>query len=170
MNLRIWPLWILYSSTPWKGLIFNGLVSETTLRGKEIQKKAFSEINEQDFPDDPVVKNLPANTENPGSIPGPGRPHKLQGSWARGLQLLKPACPRDRAPQREAPARRRPRKEKPPQGEAPATRSPRNEKPLQREAHVIQLESSLCLLQLEKAHVEQQRPSTTNKKYRKIVL
>ena len=154
MNLRIWPLWIWYSSTPWKGLIFNGLVSETTLRGKEIQKKAFSEINEQDFPDDPVIKNLPANTENPGSIPGLGRPHKLQGSWARGPQLLKPTCPRDRAPQREA----------------PATRSPRNEKPLQREAHVIQLDSSLCLLQLEKAHVEQQRPSTTNKKYRKIVL
>ena len=42
-----------------------------------------------------------------------------------------------------------------------------NEKPLQREAHVIQLESGLCSLQLEKAHVEQQRPSTTNKKYKK---
>ena len=42
-----------------------------------------------------------------------------------------------------------------------------NEKALQREAHVIQLESGLCSLQLEKAHVEQQRPSTTNKKYKK---
>ena len=33
-----------------------------------------------DFPDGPVVKNLPANAGDTGSIPGPGRFHMLHGS------------------------------------------------------------------------------------------
>ena len=32
----------------------------------------------QDFPVGPVVKNLPANAEDIGSIPGPGRFHMPQ--------------------------------------------------------------------------------------------
>ena len=33
----------------------------------------------QDFLGGPVVKNLPANAGDLGSIPGPGRSHMLQG-------------------------------------------------------------------------------------------
>ena len=35
-----------------------------------------------DFPDDPVVTNLPANPGDMGLIPGPGRFHMPQGNWA----------------------------------------------------------------------------------------
>ena len=41
-----------------------------------------------DFPGDPVVKNLPANAEDTGSISGPGRSHMSKGNWACALQLL----------------------------------------------------------------------------------
>ena len=34
----------------------------------------------EDIPGGPVVKNLPANAEDPGSIPGLGRLYKLQGT------------------------------------------------------------------------------------------
>ena len=34
----------------------------------------------QDIPGDPVVKNLPSNPGDMGSIPGPGRFHMPQGS------------------------------------------------------------------------------------------
>ena len=33
-----------------------------------------------DFPSSPVVKNPPANTGDPGSNPGPGRPHMPWGN------------------------------------------------------------------------------------------
>ena len=40
----------------------------------------------EDFPGGLMVKNLPVNAGDTGSIPGPGRPHRL---WAnRTLQLL----------------------------------------------------------------------------------
>ena len=47
-----------------------------------------------DFPGGLVVKNLPANAGDMGSIPGPGRSHMPQSNEARVPQLLKPACPR----------------------------------------------------------------------------
>ena len=34
----------------------------------------------QDFPGGTVVKNLPANAGDMGSIPGPGRPHMPQSN------------------------------------------------------------------------------------------
>ena len=34
----------------------------------------------QDFPGGAVVKNLPANAEDAGSISGPGRSHMLQSN------------------------------------------------------------------------------------------
>ena len=37
-------------------------------------------IPPRDFPGGPVVKNLPANAGDPGSIPGQGRSHILQSS------------------------------------------------------------------------------------------
>ena len=42
------------------------------------------------FPGDPVVNNLSANAGDTGSIPGPGRPYMLRGSYAHVLQLLSP--------------------------------------------------------------------------------
>ena len=42
----------------------------------------------QDFPSGPVIKNLSANAGDIGSIPGPGRSHMLQSSWAFLPQLL----------------------------------------------------------------------------------
>ena len=47
-------------------------------------------ISQADFPDGPVVKNPPASTGDTGSIPGPGRSHKPQGSEAS--QWLNPKC------------------------------------------------------------------------------
>ena len=36
--------------------------------------------NKRDFPGDTVVKNLPANAGDMGSIPGPGRSHMSQSN------------------------------------------------------------------------------------------
>ena len=43
-----------------------------------------------DFPDGPVVENLPASAWDMGSVPGRGRSHVLQGNQARVPQLLSP--------------------------------------------------------------------------------
>ena len=43
------------------------------------------------FPSGAVVKNLPANAADTGSIPGPGGSHMPRSNWAREPQLLKPA-------------------------------------------------------------------------------
>ena len=64
------------------------------------------------FPGGPMVKNLPANAGDTGSILDPGRSHLSQGNEAHApqllksmysrahvLQLLKLICPRARAPQ-----------------------------------------------------------------------
>ena len=48
---------------------------------KELQVKLwYIEMTGLDFPGGTVVKNLPANAGDTGSIPGPGRSHMLQGS------------------------------------------------------------------------------------------
>ena len=39
----------------------------------------------------PVVKNLPVNAEDTGSIPGPGRSHMLWSNKVHRPQLLEPA-------------------------------------------------------------------------------
>ena len=69
----------------------------------------------RDFPGGAVVKNPPANVGNTGSSPGPGRSHMPWSNYthvpqllslcsiAREPQLLKPARPRDCAPQQEKP-------------------------------------------------------------------
>ena len=68
-----------------------------------------------------VVKRLPANAGDTGTAPGQGRPHMSPSDWALHrsywacalepqrhnywacTQLLKPTCPRARAPQQEKP-------------------------------------------------------------------
>ena len=56
----------------------------------------------KDFPGDPVVKNLPANAGDMGSIPGLGRFHVPRGNQAHVSQLLSP-CPKTCAPQQDKP-------------------------------------------------------------------
>ena len=63
------------------------------------------------FPGGPVVKNLPANVGDMGSIPGPERPFMPWGTkpvsrnYTHEPQLLKPVGPRVQAPwQTVAPA------------------------------------------------------------------
>ena len=49
----------------------------------------------QGFPGGPVVKNLPASSEDVGSIPGSGGPQMPWGNKARAPQLLSPSpCPK----------------------------------------------------------------------------
>ena len=55
-----------------------------------------------------MVKNPPANPEDTGSIPGPGRFHMLWGNNAYVPQLLKPEHSRAQAPQQTATATRSP--------------------------------------------------------------
>ena len=52
-----------------------------------------------------MVKNPPANAEDTGLIPGPGRFH-MRGEWgnlAHTPQLPKPVHPRANAPEQEKP-------------------------------------------------------------------
>ena len=86
-----------------------------------------------------MVKNPPANAGGMGSIPGPGIKilHMLWANWTCVQQLLKPTHPRAHALQQE--------------------------KPPQWEAHIQQLETNPCLPQIEKAHVQQQRPKYSHK-------
>ena len=72
-----------------------------------------------------MVKNLPANAGDTGSVPGLGRSHLPRGSSACAPQLLKPVHPTARAPQ-----------EKPLQWEATHTSKSR--------PRSLQLEKSPC--------------------------
>ena len=54
------------------------------------------------FPGGSVLKNLPANAGDTGSILGPGESHMLRSSEVCAPQLLN-LCPRARAPQQEKP-------------------------------------------------------------------
>ena len=81
------------------------------------------------FPGGAVVKNLPANAGDTGSIPSPGRSHILWNNWAHAPQLLslrsrayEPQLLSPRATTTEArgPRARAPQQEKPPQREARA--------------------------------------------------
>ena len=87
-----------------------------------------------DFPGGIVVKNLPASAGDTGSSPGPGRSHMPRGAAKPVSHNYWSPRPRAREPQ-----------EKPPPWEAHATKSsPRSP-------------------QLEKAHVQQQRPNAAKK-------
>ena len=44
------------------------------------QQKSVQRMVSWDFAGGPVVKNLPVNAGDAGSIPGPGRFHMLQGN------------------------------------------------------------------------------------------
>ena len=90
-----------------------------------------------DFPGGPVVKNPPANVGDTGLIPGPGRSHI---PWVTKLVHHSYWAPssRDHVPQQE--------------------------KPVQREAHKLQRRIAPRSLQLEKARVQQQRPSAAKNK------
>ena len=80
----------------------------------------------RDFSGDLVVRNLPANAGDTGLVPALGSFHMAWGNWTHASPALKPTHPKACALQKE--------------------------KSLQWEAHTLQLESSLHLPQLEKAH------------------
>ena len=61
-----------------------------------------------DFPAGPMVKNLPANVKDTGSIPGPGRSHMPWGNEAWMPQLLSPCSLAPCLSIREATAMRSP--------------------------------------------------------------
>ena len=76
---------------------------------KTKERKRLTKNQYRDFPGGAVVKNLPANAGDTGSIPGPGRSHMPWSNKAHVLQLpslhsrahepqlLKPVCPRAHA-------------------------------------------------------------------------
>ena len=115
------------------------------------QYNSFTVFMTHTFPGSPVIKNSPVNAGDKGLTPGPGRLHVLQSNKDRAPQLLSWRC-RAHMPQLLSPY-------------VPRALAPQQEKPLQGEACALQLESSPCLLQLEKVCVQQWRPSTakTNK-------
>ena len=45
-----------------------------------VSQEEGGDLNNNKVPGGPVVKNLPANAENTGSIPGPGRSHVPWGN------------------------------------------------------------------------------------------
>ena len=55
----------------------------------------------EDFPGGTVDKDLPASAGHMGSIPGPGRSHRLPSNYTHGPQLLKPALCHKRSPHNE---------------------------------------------------------------------
>ena len=64
-----------------------------SLHGRELRfhKSCDAEKKKKkDFPGGAVDKNPPANAGDTGSIPGPGRPHMLQGNNGHVPQLLNP--------------------------------------------------------------------------------
>ena len=82
---------------------------------------------DRDFPGGAVVKNLPANAEDSGSSPGPGRSHMLWSNYARAPQQLslrsrahKPQLlsPCTTTTEAHEPRAHAPQQEKPPQWEA----------------------------------------------------
>jgi len=60
------------------------------------QNLLVSETLPREFPGGPVVKNLPCNAGDTGSIPAAGRSHVVQRSQAHALQLLS-LCSRARS-------------------------------------------------------------------------
>ena len=52
--------------------------------------QCYTKVNVWDFPDGPVVKNLPANAGDTGLIPGPGRFHMPRGKLSPRATTDKP--------------------------------------------------------------------------------
>ena len=93
----------------------------------------FQEWVKGGFPGGAVVESLPANAGDTGSSPGLGRSHMPRSNWARAPQLLSLRIWSLCSATREAPTVRGPR---------------------------TVMKSGPCLLQLEKALAQKQRPNT----------
>ena len=88
-----------------------------------------------------MVKNLPANAGDVGSVPGVGRSHLPWSNSVLAPQLLMPAL---------------------------KSHTPQQEKPLRREAHEPQLKGSTHSPQLEKARPQPRRPRATETKNKEM--
>ena len=93
-------------------------------------------------------KNLPANARDTGSIPGLGKFHMLQSNWAHAPQFLSP------------PSKAHELQLLKPLPLEPVLHNNRNH----RNENCTTMRRSAHLRQLEKACVQQQRPSTTKNK------
>ena len=113
------------------------LPPQLTSSHSETYKHSIKSIICGDFPGDAVVKNLPANAGDTGSSPGPGRSHMPRSNKAHVPQLLSLRSRAHALQQREATTMRSPR--------TATKRSPRSP-------------------QLEKARVQQRRPSAAKNK------
>ena len=91
-----------------------------------------------------MVKHLPANAEDMGSIQDPGRSHMLRGNKAHVTQLLSPSCRAHKLLLLKPPH--------------PGAHTVQSGKPPQWEACTLPPEGGPCSLQLEKAPAQQQRP------------
>ena len=100
------------------------------------------------FPDGPVVKNFPCSARNMGSVPGLGRLHMPWSNLARVPQLLNPCAANTEAWMHLS--------------LCSATREGSTVGRL-----CTTMKSSPCSRQLERAWVQQRRPSTTKKKKQK---
>ena len=102
----------LWQPTSWL-LLATNMLQVSAPKCTEWQQKQNKIKQKWGFPGGSVVKNPPAITGDVDLIPDPGGSHTVQNNeasvpqWlglcsrAWGLQLLKPGCPRARAPQQE---------------------------------------------------------------------
>ena len=104
------------------------------------------------FPGGAVVKNPPANAEDMGSSPGPGRSHMPRSNEARVPQLLSLRS-RAHEPQLLSPCATTT------EARAPRAHALQREVTAMRSPHT-KMKSSPRLLQLEKARAQQRRPKT----------
>ena len=91
--------------------LISGVQEQFTTHKPMNMINCINERKDRDSPSGPVVKNLPADAGDAGSIPGPGRLHMPGGSKPRAPQLLKPVHPEPtghskRGPHREEPVPR----------------------------------------------------------------
>ena len=64
----------------------SGLEKRELLQGKDAWIWGITKTISSGFPGGPLVKNLPCNVGNTGSIPGPGRPHMPWSKLAQAPQ------------------------------------------------------------------------------------
>ena len=71
---------------------FSPLLKVTTVNSvlDFLPESVYKHRNTWEFPDSPVVKDLPASAGDMGLISSPGRFHMPRGNWALAPQLLSP--------------------------------------------------------------------------------
>ena len=89
----------IYTRSPAAFLYANNELAETELENA----MPFKIAQKRGFPGGSVLKNPPANAEDPGSGPGQGRSHMPWSNYTQEPQVLKPEDPRAHVLQQENP-------------------------------------------------------------------